>query len=219
MDNNTNKADMSLESSYFAGDTQASIKKLLEMKDQFSDGVYFYNLGTLYAKKGDFSLARYHLEKSFKSGFYSPRMFHNLKYVEEHLGIQQVRDHSLYEKIIFNAIEYPPIFFLLLPLLVATTLLVVSKFVKEIKRSILWSIFLFSCIPLLLVFMLNNYYNLAIVFNASPVYDAPSEIYSSRLNLLNGEKILIIRNKNGWSEIIYPSEFSGWVKNKDIGIL
>ncbi len=219
MENNIKGPDMSLESSYFAGDVNVTIKKLLELKDHFSDGLYFYNLGTLYAKKGDFALARYHLEKSFREGFYSPRMFHNLKYVEEHLNLRQERDHSFYEKLIFKSIEYPPIFFLLLPLVVALLLFIAKKLFKELSVILYFSILSLAFIPLLFIFALNSYFNTGVALNGPAVYDAPSEIYPSRINLLNGEKVLIVRNKNGWSEIIYPSEFSGWVKSKDLGIL
>lgn len=218
MDGNTQDTNMSLDGKYLANDLDGAIKILLESKDQFKSGVFSYNLGTIYAKKSDWPLARYHLEKAYREGFYSPRLFNNLKLVEERLGVREVKTHSFLERIAFNTAEHPTLFWIFTPLAVAMLLLIFTRFVKRIRPIYLIMILIISCIPCALSFVAKSYFHMGIVFKDTALYESPSEIHAPRRNIIGGEKILVIKNKNGWHEVVFPSEYSGWVKNTNLGL-
>ena len=56
---------------------------MLENRAAYSEGVFYYNLGTLQIKKGEVGVARYNLEKALVHGFQSSQVTHNLDLVKE----------------------------------------------------------------------------------------------------------------------------------------
>ena len=59
---------------YVEADYNGVENKLRQNKDAYSDGVYYYNVGTVHIKKGEIGLGRYGLEKALIHGFQSPQV-------------------------------------------------------------------------------------------------------------------------------------------------
>ena len=84
---NINTADVlkSLESSYLNKKFDDGINLLLKHKDDLDVGFFHFYFGSFHLKKGDFAVARYHLEKAIDSGHFDPGLFHNVEVAKSNL--------------------------------------------------------------------------------------------------------------------------------------
>ena len=64
--------------------------KLRQNRAAYTDGVYYYNIGTMHIKKGEIGLGRYGLEKALTHGFQSPQVIHNLDLVREKIQVEEL---------------------------------------------------------------------------------------------------------------------------------
>ena len=81
---------------YVEADYKSVEEKLRQNKKVYTDGVYYYNIGTLHIKKGEIGLGRYGLEKALVHGFQSPQVFHNLDLVREKIQVEDISSSRLF---------------------------------------------------------------------------------------------------------------------------
>ncbi len=205
---------------YVEADYNGVENKLRQNKDAYSDGVYYYNVGTVHIKKGEIGLGRYGLEKALIHGFQSPQVFHNLDLVREKIQVEDISSSGFFN---YSGIERLKMFsfdnylsFTLLCLIFVVWLMRFKFLEPKIRRVFL---ILLVCAPLLFQTFYLNKISFAVVLRKSQVYEGPSKIYSKVFELEEGSKILLSQKSGKWYLISSPSQMRGWVHEQVIGKL
>ena len=209
-----------LESLYTRGDFEAARKLLIERQDKFPEGLFHYNLGTLYAREGNLALGRYHLEKALAKNFANKMLFNNLGTVKEELNVLELgRSENLSERVIDGSLSFPPGFWLSLTLSLLLTLIVLVK--KRMLRGIV--LLGISLLLALLPFSYSQLYlhrmRYAVVLQDTEIHEGPSHIYSSTGIVRGGSKIVVGKSNNNRYFIAYPRILSGWIHRDYLGFL
>lgn len=197
-----------------------AIDMVLSNKEKFDQGLFHYNLGTLYAKSGKLPIGRYHFEKAMSHGFSSPELRKNLLSTKTKLGLQNetkslnpITDFQVY------LVDFSQDAFILLALTLAllTTLL---KFFKFIQSKIVTALcLLLSLSPLLFYQASIKPLKSAITFKPLEVREGPSAIFPVTTDLLPGSKVILGKSSEDWIFIKLPTPVAGWVKKEDLGFL
>jgi hypothetical protein len=218
---NTNTSDLakSLEDAYVKADWPNAIKMLLEHKESFQEGNYYYNLGTIYAKQGNLAAARYHLEKSIKTGGEEFKAFSNLQLIKEKLNVPELETSPLlYERAISFSMATPVALYLSLTLLLSMAVLFLIKFKKIKKIRLMILAFAVALVPYCGAKFWLSKKNFAIAFQDTPIRVGPSEIYESLGVLKAGSKVIVDSLNNDHFWIKHPQQLSGWVKKENLGL-
>ena len=102
----------SLNDKYRQKDYDAVVKLLLDNKSKFDDGIFHYNLGSTYLKKGNLPAARFHFEKSLSKGYFAPHLYKNLSTVKERLSSQTFeRSQSFKDQTFLQSLNVPIYYF------------------------------------------------------------------------------------------------------------
>lgn len=211
----------SLETTFLSGNYDAFHEKIIANKSKFDQKVFYYNIGTLFLKKKNFALARYHLEKSINLGWVGPQVLNNLNESKGQLyySYNQGDDEIFIDKVFQSTLSLPPSIFLSFTLLLG----ILSLLYFKIKLKKICLSFILLCTFSLLPFLGNEFYlkrfKYAIALKDSSIREGPSGIFSEARFLPAGFKIIIERSTNGWFFISSPINYSGWIKKEDIGIL
>lgn len=205
---------------YVEADYKSVEEKLRQNKKAYTDGVYYYNIGTLHIKKGEIGLGRYGLEKALVHGFQSPQVFHNLDLVREKIQVEDISSSRLFnygglERLKMFSFENYLSFTLIC--LITVVWLMRFKFLESKVRKIF--LILIVCSPLLFQNFYLNKIKFAVVLKNSQVYEGPSKIYSKVFELEEGSKILLGQKSGKWYLISSPPQMRGWVEEKVIGKL
>lgn len=198
-----------VESSFAKKDYSAALKNLESNQSQIPPGLWHYNMGTVYGKMENYPLARYHLLRAQAEGFISKESFSNLELVERKLDIEKL------EKPVTTT-DY----FVLGGLtaaqgilgMVSLCLIIVAIFTLWKKNSL--KVFGLILLPAFIFIGLNvwiNNWNRQIVINPQPIFEGPSAIFEARNEIPSGVMV-IVNEKDGWLQIVYPSRYQGWVK-------
>lgn len=208
----------SLESLYVGGKFDEAIKSLIAQKANFEIGPFHYNLGTLYAKKGEHAIARFHFEKAIKAGFIGDEVLNNLAYSTKTLQLDKVESDNLALDVYYSSFFSS---FSILLMIIGIYFLLVLMFRKMQKISLkaTTALLIVGVIPLVVKFTMNRDLKEAILLKKSAVKEGPSAIFESHQELPAGIKLIVTKPKDGWYLIKYPSHFSGWVQSADLGIL
>ena len=205
---------------YVEADYNGVENELRQNKEAYSDGVYYYNIGTVHIKKGEIGMGRYGLEKALANGFQSPQVFHNLDLVREKIQVEDISSSSFFN---YGGIERLKMFsfenylsFTLLCLIFAVWLMR-FKFLESIVRRTF--LILLVCTPLLFQTFYLNKVSFAVVLRKTQVYEGPSKIYSKVLDLEEGSKVLLSQKSGQWYLIASPPQMRGWVQEQVIGKL
>lgn len=217
-DHNINETLKTVEDFYLKEQYQAALDLLVKSKDQLDAGLYHFNLGTIYAKQGNYPVARFHLEKSIKKGFYSSEVSNNLKYVNEQLSLDQASMvASPIPRLILQAKLIPSDFYVAISLMGICTILFLMK-LAVIKKLFFKTLFIvISLTPLLFLYYLSTVH-LAIVLGKAEVREGPSKIYKSKNELEAGTKLVIGDQYENWFFVKYPEVKSGWVNRESVGV-
>ena len=205
---------------YVEADFNGVENELRQNKEAYSDGVYYYNIGTVHIKKGEIGMGRYGLEKALANGFQSPQVFHNLDLVREKIQVEDISSSSFFN---YGGIERLKMFsfenylsFTLLCLIFAVWLMR-FKFLESIVRRTF--LILLVCTPLLFQTFYLSKVSFAVVLRKTQVYEGPSKIYSKVLDLEEGSKVLLSQKSGQWYLIASPPQMRGWVQEQVIGKL
>ncbi len=203
-----------LKDNYLQSKYQDAINLIKKNKHKFSPNIYYYNLGTLYAKKNELIKSKIYLEKGFQSGGPNSELVHNLNFINSKLDTH--REVSIKENIILNALSIPNVNYLTIYLLVVLISLlwvkkriVKTKLLVSITNIILIGIFYFYIFPL----------NYGIALKEINVYEGPSAIFSEVVKVAPGDKLIISKYEDGWHYVEFPRYLSGWIKEGTINLL
>lgn len=208
----------SLESLYVSGKLDEAIKSLITQKANFEIGPFHYNLGTLYAKKGEHAIARFHFEKAIKAGFVGDEVLNNLAYSTKSLQLDKIESDNLALDVYYSSF-FSSFSILLMVLGIYFLIVLILKKMQKISLKTTAIFLVIGIIPLALKLTLNRDLKEAILLKKSALKEGPSAIFESHQELPAGIKLIITKPKDGWYFIKYPSHFSGWVQNADLGIL
>lgn len=217
--NNTEEVLKSLESLYIEGNMEGAIELSMQEKDQFSSGHLYYNLGTIYAKQGDYAQGRYYMEKAFQEGFDLPKVSHNLDAIKNNLNVQELGlSGGVFGSTFSYLLKVPPAYYtgLTLTLLIFIVLLFRGKFIKNLYMAVI--LLLLSLGP----FNFSKFYlkkmDFGIALEEIKIYEGPSSIYSSIGALAPGQKIIVGEKDRDWVFIKYPESFRGWIAKEKLGM-
>jgi len=206
-----------LEKNYLNSEYDTSLKNILANKDKFDPGVFYYNSGTLYIKKGNYPVARYHLEKAIKKGYINSKVYNNLNTVKNYLGVES-SSQSKVDVLTNFAMELPGQVYLSLTLLMLIFVITLFRF-KYIKlKKTFVTLIVISLIPFLFSsFYLRNL-RFAISFEEIEVREGPSGIYPKSNLVKAGTKLIVGSHSNGWVYIKSPVHLTGWTKKEALGL-
>ncbi|OFZ21927.1 MAG: hypothetical protein A2202_04165 [Bdellovibrionales bacterium RIFOXYA1_FULL_36_14] len=195
-----------------------SIDALLKNKNSFSKDIFHYNLGTLYAQKGELAIARYHLEKANSIGTHK-NIVKNLDMVRLKLGLEQ--ESQMLDKVdqlSFSIMEIKKedyliggLFFLMVFFI---ALLKLTKF-----KKIFCFLFLFLSLFLLGTGQfIKKEFLTGIVLQECQLRTGPSSIYPVRTVFKSGQKIVVGKKTDGWVKVMVPRQLEGWLSQNDVGL-
>ncbi|MFI5390119.1 MAG: SH3 domain-containing protein [Bacteriovoracales bacterium] len=217
---NINQSLKSLESLYIKGEIASAVDAQKKMEGALNPGHLYYNLGSLYLKKGDVAAARYYLELSKKNNFNTSMVDHNLGVAKRTLEVKEI---GLEEGFTNNAINFvlqtSPVNFLTLTLILSFLTLFIWR-IRLFKNKIVIIIcFLISFIPFLFQQFYLSKIKFAISLDVTEIHEGPSAIFSKIGSVRPGEKVLVGEENNNWLYISYPKNLNGWVDKSKVGIL
>jgi len=217
--NNTEAVLKSLESLYLEGNMAGALELSVKENNQFSPGHLYYNLGTIYAKTGDYAQGRYYMERAFKEGFDLPKVAHNLEIIKSNLTVRELGEAGgVFGSTFSYMLGVAPAYYTGLSLMLAilVLLLVRLKFFKKISLIVLF--LLLSLAPLGFSKFYLSKMDFGIALEEIKIYEGPSNIYSSIGALNPGQKIIVGQKDKDWVFIKYPESFRGWVAGKKLGL-
>lgn len=220
MSNNTTDVIFkSLDELYISGDYDAVISKILENKAKISPGIFHYNLGTAYLKKGELAVARFHLEKSFSKGYVTPQLSKNLSTTKNRLNVEEIESSSSFsDKLIDYSTLIPKEGFYSMSLIVILLGLLLLR-LKKVKINWLPYFVGFALIFVFIGFYSSNNFQTAYVLKNSKIFEGPSESFDVSQEVPGGVKVIIEKKNSKWLFIKSPVHLSGWVKREVLGIL
>ena len=128
----------SLEQYYQTKDFDKGIKWLLNNKDSYPLGQFYYNLGVLYTKQGDLAAGRYNFEKAIKEGYLTTSVYHNLEIAKSNLNVKELSNsQSLSDKVNDQLLSAPLDFYLIGSLF----LIVIFSVLKRVNIIQKWRFF------------------------------------------------------------------------------
>lgn len=203
---------------YIKKDYEAALGVILEAKDTLDPGLFHFNLGSLYLKKGELGPARFHLEKAKDSGFSYPMLWKNLKYIQTQPQVlDPVKSKNIQEYVVGKTMDVPLSFVGIFSLL-AVIIILFSLQRKWIERKFIAVILLLlSIAPLGISYSIKKGYNYAIALKPLRVYEGPSKIYPDYGEISAGSRVIINNFQDDWYYILSPRSQSGWVEKTDLG--
>lgn len=218
-DTSTDQLLKSLESNYVKGEYDKALDLLLENRNLFDSGLYHFNLGTLYIKKKDYPIGRFHLEKSLKDGFYTKELKKNLSTVKTILERGGAVDPMSGEGGFIRTMkELPESYYFLATgfVLLLWSLLLVKKI--PLRKTLMTLLFIISFLPFGFKKLYLSQFNFGIVLKDSEVREGASRIYEVSNTIAGGSKVMIKNPESEWIYIQYPIYYAGWIKKEDLGL-
>lgn len=188
---------------------------LLQNKEAFEPGVFFYNKGVLEARREDLVAARVSFEKSIKEGYLNNDLIKNLEMTKNNLGVDYLeRSDDFESNILHTTLDlsiYTPIIFTSVLLIALITML------KNIKSAfILPVILVISSLPTVYYLYLKENYYKAVILEDAIIRRGPSEIFEEQQELPSGMLIILKKNESKWSHIVSPKSHRGWINNVEM---
>jgi hypothetical protein len=214
-----NELSKSLESLYLKKKYDETLKSLRQNADKYSTGQLYYNLGTIYAKKNEFAVGRYYLEKSMRNGYVYPHVIHNLDFIKSQIKVFDIDSSPHYiDKSINSFLLLPGDLYLTFSLLLFLAIILLRRFNKTKNKMFFFFLLLLSLSPLLFKKMYYDKIQYALNFKELVVFEGPSKIYDEIGILKAGTKFIVGEKNGNWYYIKYPIELSGWVLGNFLGI-
>jgi hypothetical protein len=198
---------------YAQKDYEKALLTLKENQAKIPEGLWHYNMGTIYGKMEEYPLARYHFLLADKKGYNNEELLSNKELVEEKLQVEKLeQSYSTTDFFLKAGLAARDGIFTLLGLI-----LVLAGLISLWKKTgfKVWGSLFFIAV---FVISLNWWVDLLdkrIVIEGQAIQEGPSAIFRATDELPVGI-MLITTEKNGWLKIIYPSRFEGWIKDKGL---
>ncbi len=212
-------APQSFEELYLAKNYKGAAQYLLNNKQHFESGIFYFNLGTVYSKMGDFPVARFHLEKAIQEGYINSATLNNLGFVKSQMNSEDLSTSSaLPDQIVNYMSSMPKAGYLSLSLIFILVSLILIKSKSIQKKWLIGFVLFLSITP----FLWSHYYaenlNRAIALNEVVIYEGPSKIFNEKGKLRSGSKVILGEFKDGWFFIEFPISLAGWVNKDQLGL-
>ena len=209
----------SFEELYAAKDYKGAINFLLQNKQHFDSGTFHYNLGTTYAKLGEFGAARFNLEKALENGMYNSATLNNLSFVQSKIDAEDLSTStSAIDQVIHYSLKIPSEAYLSTSLFILLIFLIMIKIKKITNKMVITIFILIALIPFTLSKSWVASLNPAVALKEISVYEGPSKVFQEKGKIRPGAKIVLGEFKDGWYFVKYPINLSGWVNKDNLGI-
>lgn len=194
---------------YVQKDYQSALKTLDAARGKVSDGVWHYNVGTVYGQMGDWSLARFHFLSAIENGFVDKPVLQNRDLAEEKLGVTKLeKPLSAIDYSVKAALAGTQGIFTTISLVILISGLV--AYFRKSSAKVFLSLITLSASVLILNWWVTSW-DKYIVVQTQNIHDGPSTIFASSAEIPAG--VFVVTKRNGeWMKIIYPSRFQGWIK-------
>lgn len=203
---------------YVNKDYESALSVILKGKGELDTGLFHYNMGSIYLKRGELGPARFHLEKAKNKGFGYPMLWKNLKFIQEQPQVlDPVKSKNIQEFVVGKVMDIPISFFGILTLLLISIILLSYRNLWIKTKSVMISLLVLSLIPLAGSMLIHRGYKYAIALKPVRVYEGPSKIYSDYGEIPSGSRVVINKFQDNWYFILSPSSISGWVEKTDLG--
>ncbi|MCP4913678.1 MAG: hypothetical protein GY909_11230 [Oligoflexia bacterium] len=218
-DININKYLKSLSEQYTSGNYDEVIDGFLSIKGKIPKDLFHYNLGSAFAKKGEYGAGRYHLELALQSGYWQEPVIKNINSILKVQSIKDISNSKLMKEKTLNKIDYISMDIFIF---VSLVILLVSLFIrlkKIINTKVLIPLIVLALVPVGTKYLYSTSYKTAVVLENSQLYEGPSRAFESGFDIQAGSKIIIGKKSDDWFFIRYPESLSGWVNAKKLGFL
>lgn len=202
-----------VEALYAQKDYQKALETLTANKKNISEGIWHYNVGTVYGKLENWPMARYHLLEAELNGASSKEVFANKNFIESKLDtVKLEKPLSPSDYFVKGAMASSQGILASVSLVIVVLgLLVFWK--KKSLRALVPSLILSGMVMGLDLWVSS--WDKMIVTTTQAIKEGPSEIFGAREEIPVG--LLIVGHQKGeWIEIVYPSRFQGWIKNNGL---
>lgn len=198
---------------YLQKDYANALSVLEKNPSAFSKGLWHYNMGTLKAQHQQWAEARFHFILARENGFVEKANLENLQLVEEKLDVKHLeKPLSTTDYLIKGSLWASEGFLTTLSLLMLLVALWNLRKNKNYRMGAVYALLI--ALPLLLNFWIANWPR-KMVIAAQMVQEGPSVIFGGTTELPPGVT-LITKGKGDWLQIVYPSRFSGWIKETGV---
>lgn len=220
MENNNITEVMKSLSELYAKKDYKKAAELLEQNSQVYDtGTYFYNLGTLKAKTGDFALARFYYEKALKDGYRSEALLNNLSFVKTKMEGDDLSNSLNFEDRMQDAAALFPLnSFLFLGALFFFLSVLWMRFMKSMRPWKIALVLLIAVLPAVFKVSYLDKKPVAIVLKDAGVYEGPSAIFEQKGTIKAGAKIRLSKINDKWAFISAPENSVGWISKDSLGM-
>jgi hypothetical protein len=194
---------------YLKKDYSNALLSLEKSQKEIGLGLWHYNIGTVQAEMGNYSIARYHLLLAQEAGYSSKELRQNQRFVEEKLEIERLEkplapsDYVIKGALI--ASEGPLLTLALLAVVFGVWMIRKVPSLKNVGLLVLGTL-----IPLGLNIWIKSWPR-QIVMESKQIYEGPSALFGERGDLPAGV-VVITNKKEDWEEVIFPTRFSGWIR-------
>lgn len=208
----------SLEKLYTEGKFGECIDIMLANKPSFPEGLFHYNLGTLYAKNDALAAGRYHLEKSISRDFLNSMSVNNLETVKVKLNVNDLSSsENIHDRILDSSLIIPGSIYLSISMILTLVFMAIIKWKKIKSMTVRGMLILMAFIPFGYHQMYLSKVTHAVVLKDAQIYDGPSKIYFNSGVVRAGSKIITSKHNNGWHLIQSPITLSGWIHRDSLG--
>lgn len=216
----TNTTLKKLEDLYREGNIEAFKDQLIKNRDNLSDGLFHYNLGTAFAKSGDLAAARYNYEKALKFGYEHPALKKNLKLVTSQVEQSVPESEDIQAMMTKNFVFGSESLFLFVALILSLFFVGMKRFKLINNKIIITVLVLLSFTPYLTKkFYYNKKYLTGINLKKVQILEGPSDIYPALKELEAGQKIILSKSFDDYVFIAWPIDYAGWIERSKLGLL
>ena len=202
---------------YIDGEFDKAIEKTLEAKESMDSGLFHYNLGSMYLKKGELGPARFHMEKAKSLNFSYPMLWKNLNFINAQREVLDPKKTKIFsEKFIGHYMDIPAIVFTSTMALVLIFTILGAR-LRKLSNGFIVALCILSVIPWGVKLYLSNTYKFAVVIEDGRVYEGPSKIFQDYGLVPEGSRVIVGKYHDKWYYILSPKDFSGWVNKKSLG--
>jgi len=185
---------------------------LQKHQQDLDPGIFHYNFGLLMIHNENWPLARYHFLMAENNGVLDKALFVNEKLVEEKLDTARYEEpQTINDYFIKYSMEMSAGYYTTLSLIFLIGGLVIVRKISNLRAWTIWSLLVLA--PILYNYWVDSWEKV-IVEKEIVLMDGPSNLFLTEKKIPPGA-LLVLKTKDGWSKVIYPSELHGWIRDTD----
>lgn len=170
-------------------------------------------MGLTLTKLSNFPQARYHLVKAKNSGLIDTNLNALLRETEEKLNVESTESAKSFSDYVIKTSQFCSTngLFTTLSLVIMLGALFSLKKQRTQKKLVVSSLLI--AMPLLLNLWINSW-PFSIVTENVAVKEGPSTIFNNLEEIPAGTMVIVTKKEN-WFKVIYPSRYTGWIKENE----